>query len=1022
MSIRRIIKCFTLTIILITCFGIINTVNASDYMLESSGINTIKIYGEKVFNNFKLIDNKIILENFFDEENFIEEIEAKVYNKNDEEIVDTSQGLGTGTKVKLYKNNELIDTYTVVIYGDTSGDGEITALDALYLIKAINKKIELDDIYYEAGRVISETQPSAIDALAIIKHINNKFEIKQVRSGFFWDNTSDANKDIIAKTELKFKVIAIDENGKETNNVSWEVSDGTLDSQEGTNVNWTIPNVEDTYKIIAKKDNGSVLEKEIDYIDLDSIFESGGLETENIKIEENDDEDSDGLTNVEEYELGTDIFYSDTDADGLSDYEEAKTYKTNPLEKDTDKDGIYDLNEILLEFNPLNNDTDGDGILDNEEEIEHTEENTELGINISMKGNANIVDVEIDTVEIEELNSIDAIASPIYDFSTSGQLKSAEVEISYSESDIAEKGISEENLSLYYFDPVEYTFEKVETQIDTTNNIAKVSLEHFSMYVLADKTSMISSLNNQIMFVLDNSASMYTTEQAIEKNTNTDVEEGSFDDSPSNDPEYKRLEIISELVDELDDEFEYGLSKFTGSVTTLSEMSSDKENLKEALEKIKTEGENFDGTYIGTAVYMSAFHFPTKSAFNRYIVLISDGEDTSPSKNIIKDWAISTAKDKGIKIITIGLGNEVDEAYLKEYSEETGGKYYYIDNANMLEDLYSSLYSELNLKRDSVTNKNGEEENYLVVADSGFIPEVNGYSFKNYTTTRCKGGQCYGMAQLAKKLYVGNLDLTGNVTRNFMGETINFNYDLTAIDTFVNKTNLMNYQFESEVIEKILKSSNEEKYNYEKLDTDYESGEELYLQLNDEFKELIKQTDGVMTVVKDDNATSKKYGKIAADRIHFDMDKLTEEKIEKYPDLQMFKAIEYLFMTQLTEDGYGSNYEEQLFFEKPEVLDETIERINDGIPVVITYKQYSKTPGWVFEWLISRADHSVNGIKILRNVKDTDKYLIAIYNSNSPGETQYLNVEKVKTLFGTTLCCYEQEGHCTNLYVEKAKD
>lgn len=58
---------------------------------------------------------------------------------------------------------------------------------------------------------------------------------------------------------------------------------------------------------------------------------------------------------------------------------------------------------------------------------------------------------------------------------------------------------------------------------------------------------------------------------------------------------------------------------------------------------------------------------------------------------------------------------------------------------------------------------------------------------------------------------------------------------------------------------------------------------------------------------------------------------------------------------------------------------------------------------------------------VLRSVKDTNKYKIAIYNNNNnnPIEIQYLTVDKVKTLFGTTLYCYEQEGYCTNIFVEK---
>ena len=75
------------------------------------------------------------------------------------------------------------------------------------------------------------------------------------------------------------------------------------------------------------------------------------------------DPDGDGLTNLQEFQLGTDPRNPDTDGDGVSDGEEVKR-GTNPLNADTDGDGLTDAEEIRLGTNPLNPDTDGDGIPD----------------------------------------------------------------------------------------------------------------------------------------------------------------------------------------------------------------------------------------------------------------------------------------------------------------------------------------------------------------------------------------------------------------------------------------------------------------------------------------------------------------------------------------------------------------------------------------------------------------------------------------------------------------------------------
>ena len=75
------------------------------------------------------------------------------------------------------------------------------------------------------------------------------------------------------------------------------------------------------------------------------------------------DTDGDGLTNLQEFQLGTDPRNPDTDGDGVTDGEEVKR-GTNPLNADTDGDGLTDAEEIRLGTNPLNPDTDGDGIPD----------------------------------------------------------------------------------------------------------------------------------------------------------------------------------------------------------------------------------------------------------------------------------------------------------------------------------------------------------------------------------------------------------------------------------------------------------------------------------------------------------------------------------------------------------------------------------------------------------------------------------------------------------------------------------
>ena len=97
------------------------------------------------------------------------------------------------------------------------------------------------------------------------------------------------------------------------------------------------------------------------YFDLN--FDEGGY-----------DYDGDDLTNLGEYNAGTEPYYSDTDGDGMKDGFEV-TYLLNPLlasdaASDADSDGLSNLWEYKLKLNPRLTDSNSNGISDALEDSE----------------------------------------------------------------------------------------------------------------------------------------------------------------------------------------------------------------------------------------------------------------------------------------------------------------------------------------------------------------------------------------------------------------------------------------------------------------------------------------------------------------------------------------------------------------------------------------------------------------------------------------------------------------------------
>jgi len=76
------------------------------------------------------------------------------------------------------------------------------------------------------------------------------------------------------------------------------------------------------------------------------------------------DQDSDGLTNLQEYQNKTRPDLADTDDDGATDGAEVNTLLTRPLVSDTDQDGLSDGREVATTTNPLNADSDSDTYAD----------------------------------------------------------------------------------------------------------------------------------------------------------------------------------------------------------------------------------------------------------------------------------------------------------------------------------------------------------------------------------------------------------------------------------------------------------------------------------------------------------------------------------------------------------------------------------------------------------------------------------------------------------------------------------
>lgn len=148
----------------------------------------------------------------------------------------------------------------------------------------------------------------------------------------------------------------------------------------------------------------------------------------------------------------------------------------------------------------------------------------------------------------------------------------------------------------------------------------------------------------------------------------------------------------SRFIDQLGAEDKALVIDFDDKVYLLQDVTGDKDQLRLALTSTTALG----GTALYDALYAS--YRKLKSVDGRKaIILLSDGDDTASKFSFRR--VLDEAKINDILIYSIGLGTsflDVDlRRILRSLSEETGGRAFFPDKADQLEDVYKEIASEL---------------------------------------------------------------------------------------------------------------------------------------------------------------------------------------------------------------------------------------------------------------------------------------------------------------------------------------
>ena len=663
---------------------------------------------------------------------------------------------------------------------------------------------------------------------------------------------------------------------------------------------------------------------------------------------DNEDWDVDGVLNVREIAAGTGVQTADTDGDGISDGDEM-ILGTDPLNPDTDGDDMLDGYELMAGTNPRLDSTDGK--TKDSSRVVLVEKSID-GCKLELSGNPNIAGASLEKLSLFGISANQSVVSEAFDYYSEYPCLEATIKIDVDMDRLQKSGCNFEDLKVLRFDSDSREYVALESKADIENGFVQAGITEPGTYVVGSDKSVNEPSTTRVAFLIDNSGSMYPRELCPT--------------SSENDVDFKRLDFTQSLIDKFDDDFRISISKFTGTYTKMCDFTDNRKDLKKVLKRIRKEDEIFDGTFNQTALKNCINEFTSEGdgKYVNIIVMLSDGESDEIDAESVESLA-SLADEKSVIVLTVGLGRDIDRAWLQEVAYSTGGKYYSASDAKALDDVYKQIVTTLNYDLVSYSDEDDDVSGYALY-NTGFDPARNGFAFKNFRTTTTASVD-FGMAVMARDWYLGTLHTTlGSISpADPSNQKVDAGgYDLSDSEAGKNYEDRLSLSTVSPSV-----------FSHEYADVteylDYSSSGST-LQVKNKYR-----TDVVRKGWQIDNrkieAGNLKWSKVELLNLNIagGIDKISKNYGES--DAQICAALYRLNALQWddAEDEFNLNNGDEGFMM-------LCQQLRLGVPVVTTIDD----------------THTVNTIGLIRDSSCHRRYILRIYDNNYPEKVKELYLEK----------------------------
>lgn len=346
-------------------------------------------------------------------------------------------------------------------------------------------------------------------------------------------------------------------------------------------------------------------------------------------------------------------------------------------------------------------DSDGDGVSDlREQEMGTDPYVADDSFAVSQTDGIASVDLELSGVQVDTLTvkpagnqslfpeEIPGYMGQAYDFRVDGAFESADISFRFDPAQFREDA----QPVIYYFNENTQSLEALETTV--TNGVATATVEHFSTYILLDRTVYDGSFT--WVDVWDNTGTYSAVEVVLVVDDSGSM--GMWGDN--NDPDYQRLTVARDLIDKLPVGTKIGVVWFATKTKLLTQtLTTDREEAKSFLTKeYFTSGGSYTNMFTALNEAMTLFESTEPDAL-KTIITVTDGRAHDNAQ--LQD-TIAAAKEQNVRLYTVGLGGEliIDE-FLQPLAEETGGTYHLAEDAGELADIYDRISNMINLSADT---------------------------------------------------------------------------------------------------------------------------------------------------------------------------------------------------------------------------------------------------------------------------------------------------------------------------------